>query len=212
MADVNGPRRYDASGRREKAAATRRAVIDAARELLEDKGFTATTVAAVAERAGLSPETVYKQFGTKAALTKAVFDVAIGGDDEPTPVAERAAAQAVLGAPDVGMKIRAYASDAALRQERSARIQLAIRDARHIPLVGRLWQTILGERLTGMTIFGRHLVGTGELRGGLALDEVRDILWTYTAVEQYDLLVLSRGWSVERYGEWLGNGLVSALT
>ena len=79
-------RSYDASRRREQARARRLAVVLAARDLFERDGFRPTTIAAIAAHAGVSAESVYKGFGTKAALAKAVFDLVIAGDDEPVPV------------------------------------------------------------------------------------------------------------------------------
>src|SRR6476620_279097 len=66
--DVNDPRTYDASGRRRRAHERRESVLDAAARLLTERGFAGTTVAAVAEASRVSPETVYKAFGTKAGL------------------------------------------------------------------------------------------------------------------------------------------------
>src|SRR4029079_18540766 len=86
-------RGYDASGRREQARARRLAVVLAARDLFERDGFRLTTIAAIAERAEVAAITVYKGFGTKAAIAKAVFDLALAGDDEPVPVADRDALQ-----------------------------------------------------------------------------------------------------------------------
>ena len=78
-------RSYDASGRREQARARRLAVVLAARDLFEQDGFRPTTIAAIAAHAGVSAESIYKGFGTKAALAKAVFDLVIAGDGEPVP-------------------------------------------------------------------------------------------------------------------------------
>src|SRR6185295_13157735 len=99
MAEVK--RSYDASGRRERARARRMAVVLAARDLFERDGFRLTTIAAVAAHAGVAPISIYKGFGTKAALAKAVFDLVIAGDDEPVPIAERPAMRAVHDEPDV---------------------------------------------------------------------------------------------------------------
>ena len=74
-----------------------------------------------------------------------------------------------------------------------------------------VWQQLLTERLNGMTLLGRHVLETGQLRDGIELSEVRDVLWTYTAVELYELLVLERGWTVERYAHWIGHAIVAAL-
>ncbi len=216
--DVKGPtpprsRTYDASGRRERARATRAAVLVAARELVEARGFTATTIADVAARAGVSPESVYKGFGTKAALVKAVFDITIAGDDEPVAVADRMEVQRVRNEPDVTVKLRLYAALAVARSARSAPLQLALRNgASSDPAIAALWGDIQAERLHGMAMVADHLLATGQLRTGLALDEVRDVLWASVSVEVYDLLVLQRGWRPEAFEAWLARTLVASLT
>ena len=67
----------------------------------ERDGYRPTTIADIAAHAGVSAASVYKGFGSKAAVAKAVFDIALAGDDEPVPVAERPAMQAVRDEPDV---------------------------------------------------------------------------------------------------------------
>src|ERR1043166_2945362 len=101
-------RSYDASRRREQARARRLQVVLAARDLFERDGFRATTITAIAARAGVSPETIYTGFGSKAALAKAVFDSVIAGDDEPVPVGDRPAMRAVRDEPDVRRKIEMF--------------------------------------------------------------------------------------------------------
>lgn len=205
-------RSYDASGRREQAQARRRAVVVAARALFERDGFRPTTIAAVAERAGVSAESIYKGFGTKAALAKAVFDFVIAGDDEPVPVWRRSEADAIRAEPDVRRKIIMYTRGLAARQQRSAKVQVLIRDGGHTDeSLAALWRQLLAERLTGMTMLGRHLIESGQLREGIELDEVRDVLWTCTAVELYELLVVERGWPLDRYAEWIGHAIAAAL-
>lgn len=210
MAEVK--RNYDATSRRERARQRRRDVVVAAQELFETDGFQATTISAVARRAGVSAESIYKGFGTKAALAKAVFDFVIVGDDEPVPLAERPEIRAIQDEPDVRRKLRLYVDGLIERQTRSARVQLLIRDGRHSDDTLRAtWQTLLDERLTGMTMFARHLLATGDLRPGITLDEVADVLWTYISVELYELLVLHRGWSPRRYGDHVAAAITAAI-
>jgi AcrR family transcriptional regulator len=205
-------RTYDATGRRERARQRRRDVVGAAQQLFEADGFQATTISAVAKRAGVSAESIYKGFGTKAALAKAVFDFVIAGDDEPVPMAQRPEARAIQREPDVRRKIRMYVAGLVQRQQRSAKVQILIRDGRHNDETLReTWQTLLDERLTGMTMFGRHLLETGDLRPGTTLEEVADVLWTYISVEVYELLVLLRGWTPERYAELVVDTITTAI-
>jgi AcrR family transcriptional regulator len=204
-------RHYDASRRREQARARRLAVVLAARDLFERDGFRPTTIAAIAERAGVSAESVYKSFGTKAAVAKAVFDLVIAGDDEPVPVAERPAMQAVRDEPDVRRKIEMFVEGLAQRQARSARVQILIRDGRHVDdSLGPIWAKLNDEGLAGMTMLGRHLLETGQLRDGIGLDEVRDVLWNYLAIDSYERLVLTQGWPLGQYSRWLASAIISA--
>jgi AcrR family transcriptional regulator len=205
-------RSYDASRRREQARARRLAVVLAARDLFERDGFRPTTIAAIAARAGVSAESVYKGFGTKAALAKAMFDLVIAGDDQPVPVAGRPAVQAVRGEPDVRRKIAMFAEGLAQRQARSAGVQILIRDGRHVDdSLAPVWAKLTDEGLAGMTMLGRHLLETGQLRDGISFEEVRDVLWNYLTIDTYERLVLTRGWPLDRYSQWLARTITSAL-
>jgi AcrR family transcriptional regulator len=205
-------RSYDASGRQEQARQRRLGVVVAARALFERDGFRPTTIAAVAARAGVSAESIYKSFGSKAALAKAVFDFVVAGDDEPVPVAQRTTARTVQEEPDVRRKIALFVDGLAQRQARSARVQILIRDGRHVDdALVPVWAALRDEGLAGMTILGRHLLASRQLRAGIDLNEVRDLLWTYLAIDHYERLVLDRGWSLERYTAWLTAAVTTAL-
>jgi len=205
-------RSYDASRRREQARARRLTVVLAARDLFERDGFRPTTIAAVAARAGVSAESVYKGFGSKAALAKAVFDLVIAGDDEPVPVADRPEIQAMRDEPDARRKIAMYAGGLAQRQARSAKVLILIRDGRHVDdSLAPVWAKLTDEGLAGMTMLGRHLLDTGQLRDGIGLDEVRDLLWNYLAIDHYERLVLTQGWPLGRYSRWLAHAMTSAI-
>jgi AcrR family transcriptional regulator len=205
-------RSYDASGRQEQARARRLAVVLAARDLFERDGFRPTTIAAIAAHAGVSAESVYKSFGNKATLAKAVFDIVIAGDDEPISVALRTEQQAIRDEPDVRRKITMFVDGLVQRLARSAKVQILIRDGRHVDdALDPIWATLTEEGLAGMTMLGSHLLGTGQLRHEIDLDEVRDVLWNYLAIDTYERLVLSQGWSLERYSQWLARAITSAL-
>jgi len=114
--------------------------------------------------------------------------------------------------PDVRRKIAMYAEGLAQRQARSARVQILIRDGRHVDgSLVTVWAKLTDEGLTGMTMLGRHLLGTGQLRDGIGLGEVRDVLWNYLAIDSYERLVLTQGWPLERYSRWLTQAITRAL-
>src|SRR5262249_59792052 len=105
---VKAARSYDSSRRQEQARQSRAAVLQEARRRFLADGFASTTVGAIADGADVSVETVYKAFGNKAGLLKAVFDVAAVGDDEPVPLAEREMVVAIKAESDGRNKLRLY--------------------------------------------------------------------------------------------------------
>jgi AcrR family transcriptional regulator len=109
------PRRaYDSPRRRQQALATRRAVLDAARELFIQGGYVATTIDATAARAGVSPETVYATFKNKRALLSQLLDVAIAGDDAPVPILERSWVQQLRDQADPQRRLQILARNGRL--------------------------------------------------------------------------------------------------
>ncbi|OBH85173.1 TetR/AcrR family transcriptional regulator [Mycobacterium scrofulaceum] len=204
------PRRYDSTRRREQAQHNRQAVLAAARRRFLAQGYATTTIAEIARDAGVSVETVYKAFSTKAGVLKALFDVSVAGDDEPIPMVERDVIQNVANATDAAEKLELYAKHLAASMPRSAPVQLLARDGAAVsPDAAEVWKQIRDESLTGMTMFASDLARTGQLR--VSARQARDILWTYHAPELYELLVLERGWSVTRYGKFVAQAWVDAL-
>ncbi len=209
---VKPPRRYDSPRRKEQARHTRRAIIAAARELFLELGYSGTTISKVAASAEVSAETVYKAFRNKSGLVKAVFDIAIVGDDDPVPMLQRARVAEMRAEPDPRKKLLMYGEHLAEAGPRAGKLQLLIRAAAASDTeASTLWDQMLDERLRGMTEFARHLHGGGYLRDDVSFDEARDVLWTYNSVELYDLLVLQRGWDPPRYGRWIAHGMIAAL-
>jgi AcrR family transcriptional regulator len=203
-------RSYVAPRREEQARATRRGVVEAATTRFLAEGFAATTMAAVAADAGVSVPTLYKLFGTKAGLAKAVFDVAIAGDDEPIAVKDRARIQRVREATDGRRKLELYSEHLVATLPRHVPLQLVILEAAGTDAeAAAVWQQLQDERLRGMTMFAEDL--RLHLRDGVTTTEARDVVWTYNSAELYRLLVIERGWSIRRYGRWVAAQLTAAL-
>lgn len=209
---VKPRRRYDSSHRQEQARRTRRSVVQTAHRMFLDRGYAGTTVGAVAAEAGVSAETVYKAFGNKPGLLKAVFDVSVMGDDEPVPMLRRARIQRIREEPDGRRKLSMYGRHRAESSPRSVPVQLLVRAAAASdPGVAGVWDQMLAELLSGMAWFARDLHEEGHLRPDVSVDDARDILWTYSSAELYDLLVIHRGWTPEKYGRWIADSLIAAL-
>jgi AcrR family transcriptional regulator len=204
------PRKYDATRRQDQARRSRTAVLAAARERFLTEGFRATTIADVATAAGVSTQQIYKIFGTKAGLVKALFDVAIAGDDEPTAMVEREALRRVREEPDPYLKLRLYGDFVADTAPRHVPIQLLVRAAADTdPDAATLWESLGRERLHGMTMFARDL--SPDLRSDVTVDDARDILWSSNSPELWDLLVNQRGWTPGRFAAHLAGLLTRSL-
>src|SRR6516165_106537 len=93
-------RSYDSPRRREQAAATRAAILDAALKLFVERGYAATSVGAVATEAGVALKTVYAVFGTKRGVLVALRSRLVRGTEDAAPVAEQEWFRAVLDEPD----------------------------------------------------------------------------------------------------------------
>lgn len=209
---VKPARRYDASRRQEQAAENRRRVLAAAERLLRTHGYADTSMPEIATAAGVSVQLVYKAFANKATLLKAVFDVSVAGDDDATPMAERDVIAAIRAEPDAARKITMYVRHLADGADRHMPLQLLARDAAHADRAAAdVWHRMRAETMTAMTYFAQDLAATGQLRASLTTDEARDVLWTYHSPEIYELLVLARGWTVDRYREFVTEAMISAV-
>ena len=103
-------RRYDATRRRQSAARTRAAILDAARQLFSEDGYAATSMTAIAARAGVALDTVYASVGRKPELARLLIETAISGSSQAIPAEERDYVQAIRTAADAETKIAIYAS------------------------------------------------------------------------------------------------------
>jgi AcrR family transcriptional regulator len=146
-----------------------------------------TAIDAVARRAGVSTQTVYNAVGGKPALLRAVYDVSLAGDDEPVPIAERPAFQAMLAETDGRRCLARYAGLRAFAD------------------------TAEGQRAAGTAMVAGHVAERFGLRPGLTVQEAADALWTLTAPEVLERLVVRRGWSLDRAEAWLADAMADAL-
>src|SRR5437773_2156667 len=200
-ATVNTRRRYDASGRRERARQTRDLIVSAAEELFRSGGYRATTVAAVAAAAHVSVETIYKGFGGKPGLVRAIVERGLAG--EGSIPAEQRSDHIRDTEPDPRQIITAWGTFLTEIAPRTVPILLLARDAAASdPELAATLDHISAARLERMTLNARGLSRAGHLRPGITIAQAADILWTYSSTELYELLVLRRGWTAERYGRF----------
>ena len=207
---VNARRRYDSSGRRERARQTRDQIVDVAEELFLSGGYAATTVAAIAAAARVSVETIYKGFGGKPGLVRAIAERGLAGEG-PVP-AEQRSDRIRDTEPDARRILTAWGAFTAEIAPRVAPILTLARDAAASdPDIAAVLEQISAARLARMTVNARGLSDAGHLRPGITPEQAADILWTYSSPELYELLVISRRWPAERYGQFIAQALITAL-
>ena len=209
---VKPKRQYDSSRRQELAKQNRLAILDSARALFLDRGYAGTTISEIAAQARVSVETVYKAFGNKPGLAKAVFDVTVAGDDDPIPISERPDIKAVEAEPGARRKIERFFETFPTRRSRTAAIERMIRDAAATDATAAaVRDQLITELHVGMTNFASRLVEDGGIRPDLTVDDVADILYAYVSLDFYELLT-ARGWSQQRYARFVTDALIAALT
>jgi AcrR family transcriptional regulator len=210
MATVKPRRRYDSSGRQAQARRNREAILDAAQRQFLDGGYAATTIAAIAAEAGVSVETIYKAFGGKPGLVRAVYDRGLIGR-EPVPAFQRADAMRERET-DPRTIMRNWATIASEVSTVVSPIARLVRfAAASDPDMAALLRANNDLRERRARHHARFLKRRGYLREGVSLAQATDILWTCTSDELYDLMVLQRGWSGSRYARFLADYLIAAL-
>jgi AcrR family transcriptional regulator len=211
---VKSRRPYDSQRRREQAAQTRRDIEAAADKLFRERGYVGTSMPAIAAEAGVVVETVYRAFGSKAGLLKAVLEAALAGGSERAerPPVERPAIRAVIEEPDPRRKLELYATTQPGVHGRSSplyRVLVAAADSDQ-----ELRDALDGmeaRRLHGLAGLAAQLAESRALRSDLSVDDARDVIWTLCSTPVHDLLVRERGWTSQRYRDWLAAALKREL-
>jgi AcrR family transcriptional regulator len=211
---VKPRRQYNSRRRREQAAQTRRDIEAAANKLFRERGYAGTSMPAIATEAGVVVETIYRAFGSKAGLFKAVIESGLAGGSEraEAPPAERPAIRAVIEEPDPGRKLELYAATQPGVHGRSSPLyRVLVGAADSDPELREVLDGLEARRLHGLGGLAAQLAESRALHSNLSVEDVRDIIWTLCSTAVHDLLVRERGWTSERYREWLAGALKREL-
>jgi AcrR family transcriptional regulator len=208
---VKGARAYNSPLRRDQAAATRRQILATAQRRFEQEGYVATSMAAIAEEAGVSLKTVYLTFETKSGLLRALWQFVLVGEDDDAPVAMRSWYRQVLDEPDAERQLRLNARNSRVVKERAAALMRVMRDATPSDAdLDVLWRTIQSEFHDNQATIVKVLHAHRALRPNLGAKRATDILWTLNHPDVWQLLVVERGWSPKQYEQMVRRHLVRA--
>jgi AcrR family transcriptional regulator len=205
-------RRYDNGGRRAQSVATRQRIVGAARALMIERGYRATTIADVALEAGVHVDTVYRLVGRKPVLLRELIEQAISGVSGAVDPEDREYVKALRAEPDPRRKLAIYARATREIQVRMAPLFLSLRDASTTePEAAQIWREIGERRAANMRKLVADVRRAGGLRRGLSVDDAADVIWATNSAELYVLLTVDRGWSPARYERWLADSWVRLL-
>jgi len=172
-------------------------------------GYATTTVGAIASGAGVSPETVYKAFGGKPGIVRALYRKGLEGAGNQ-PAEERSNR---LRDTSTGHEL--VAGWAKLASEVAPQVvplavllrDAAASDAKVRPVLEEMDQS----RMLRMRDNARALIATGDVRPGLSRGDVADVLFTVSSPEMYELLVMRRGWSIRRFERFQRETMAGAV-
>lgn len=199
MADVNPAR----PSRRDRARATRRRIIHAARKVFTGHGYAGARMIDIAAEAGVAVQTVYFTFHTKAELLQACYELAVLGENDPRPPPAQPWYTAILEATDGRAAIRHFAEGNSAIAARVALLDDVVRAAAHEPDAAQVRAHNERLRRDGYTRIVGHLASRFGLRGGLDPADAVDILLTLAGPATYRSLVADYGWPHDRFVDWL---------
>jgi TetR/AcrR family transcriptional regulator of autoinduction and epiphytic fitness len=205
-------RTYDSSNRARQARETRRRIVEAAARLFVRDGYAATSIAAIAEEAGVAVPTVYAGLRSKAGVLRAVVDLTVRGDDEAVPLASRAEWQEMEREDDPRRQLALFARIHRQIGDREAAVFAQLEAAAGAdPEATQMLADHDHRRYQTQSRLARSLHRKRALRGSLTAREAADLIWTLASERTYLALVRDRGWRPEKYERWVVEQLEAAL-
>jgi TetR/AcrR family transcriptional regulator, regulator of autoinduction and epiphytic fitness len=205
-------RRYKSTRRAAQAAETANIVIRAAGELFTTSGYAATSIDAIAARAEVSPETVYRHFGSKRALLLRWLDTAVVGDDQPVPLAERPEVDVLRAEPDRARRAEMVAMAVRRIHERSVdAVTVLAAAAETDEEMAQIWADYRqrGRQDTAATF--AILTADTAIAAGIDGAEAWQSFDVACSPEVYRLLTGAHHWTGEQYERWLIRSIESVL-
>ena len=205
-------RKYDSSRRKAQSLQTQMQVVEAARKLFIELGYSGTSINLIAQEGGVAPETVYSLFGNKKAILSRVVVVSIVGDGEPIPLLAREQIREVEEETVQTRQIQMFAKRIQLIMSRVAPMFEVMRGAAKTePEIDIILKKYLDGRMQGMGYFIDCVMANGPLRKNLDKQTAVETIWALTSAEVYNLFMEDRGWSAEEYEFWLTETLTRLL-
>src|SRR6476619_7573383 len=177
---------------------TRAALLEAAREIVEERGLPALTMGAVAELAGVTRRSVYLRFESRTHLITALFDHVNESEDLAASVLP------VRNAPDAATAIRAWAAHVARFHPRILRIARAVQGMKDTdPDAAEHWRLVQEDWHRLCRSVARRIDDEGALASGWNVETTADMLHALMSLDVLETLIDQRGWSVDDFAALL---------
>jgi AcrR family transcriptional regulator len=212
MASGHPARAYEMENRTRQASETRRRIVEAAAELFESEGYAGTSIASIADAAGVAVPTVYASMRSKANILRGVIDLTIRGDVAALPLAAREPWLQMEQEPDPRRRLELFARihreigdreaaifaqlEAAAGGDSEAAEMLSEHDRRRYETQSRLARSLHRQK---------------QLKRGLGARRATDVIWVLASERTYLALVRDRGWKPRAYERWVADQLAAAL-
>ena len=212
MDQLKPKREYRSVRRQEQARQTRLRIIMAARMVFIERGYTGTSIDAIAQEAGVAVETAYAIFKNKRSILSALVDVSVVGDDLPVPLLDRPNIQATRQETDQRRLIHTFAADIGIIMGRMAPVFALLRSAAQTePEIATMLDKLLKDRMHGMAYFVEQLARIGRLRDGLEAKQAAETVWAVSSAEVFQLFTTDLLWTNEQFINWLEDSLIQLL-
>ncbi|MHB8508624.1 MAG: TetR/AcrR family transcriptional regulator [Candidatus Dormibacteria bacterium] len=189
-----------------RGQATRHGVLEAAARLFLDRGYHGVGLEVVAEAAGVTRQTVYNLFGSKAGLLRALVSYVEERAGLPTLLTR------VASAPDGRAMLQAMVDTAMVVEPLVSPYSRLVYAARvEDATAAELWKDRMAARRAGMGMVMARLAQDGALRDGVTADEAADVAASLVNPHHYEYLVMDHGWSPERYRKHLEETIQAVL-
>lgn len=196
-------RAYSAPRRDAAAERTREAIVAAAQQLFEERGWAGATIREIGAGAGVSQKTVEAIYRTKARLLQATVEYAMRGDLQPVEILRRDAAAAIEAAPDAASMLELHAAHIRRVTGRSSRIAWVVEQAaRGDDRVAALWKQMNRNRSVGVRWATHTLLGKPDA-GHLAEAAVEAVFWVALDWGTYRVLTEQAGLSDDEFETWI---------
>jgi len=184
--------------------ATREKVLAGAGPLFAERGYREATMADLARAGGVSVQTLYLSFGSKAAVLEAVVDAAGDGHPDGWPAA-------LAAEPDGPTALARHVAASAAAIERRHRLDATLRAAAADPDGAALLAT---SRARQVDVHARAVDELAEKPGfttELSLQRATDAVAALLSPETFERLVVEAGWTTPDWAEWARRHLTADL-